>query len=78
MLVFVSESGVQQLDPSAEMVSKQETNDECSLLNHYKASILSTHRVRHRYLSFFTADPGCVCSMASSSFLSAWGEQRKI
>ena len=33
VLLSVSESGVQQLDPSAEIVSKQETNDECSFLN---------------------------------------------
>ena len=33
VLASVSESGVQQHDPSAEMVSKHETNRECSFLN---------------------------------------------
>ena len=65
VLPSVSESGVQRLDTLAEMVSK---HDECRFLNRSKASILSTHWVQHRSLSFLTADPACVQSMASSSF----------
>ena len=60
VLASVTESVLQHLVPSADIVSMQATTEECNIWNLSKASILSIHLVRQRSLSFRTCDSGCV------------------
>ena len=64
----VRASGDQPTDLSALIDSKHVTIAKCRALNRWRASIRSTHLVRHKSFNLCTDDEGLAVSIASSSF----------